>query len=180
MRKKNGFSLLELLIVIVIIAIIVIIALPVYFRALEDAKRNTQWNNINAFIKQIELFSIKSGRFPTLQEFQNIIKSSQIFSEIPLCPYNGKNYTFTSSLSSFRTLMQNNNFNNAHILYYESTSKSYTIFYYPPKFYIGNKVSKRFHYLWCWTLPEPQNQVLLKTREEAIEKGYIPCGNCKP
>ncbi len=127
MRKKKGFSLLEILIVIGIIAIITTIALPIYFRALEDAKRNTQWNNINTFIKQIELFSIKSGRFPTYQEFQNIIKSSQIFSETPTCPYNGISYTFTSNLSNFRNLMQNNNFNNAHFLYYTSTQKNFII-----------------------------------------------------
>lgn len=46
--------------------------------------------------------------------------------------------------------------------------------------YIGNKRSKKFHKPTCRTLPAPQNQVPLNSREEAIGAGYSPCGNCRP
>lgn len=180
MRGKKGLSLLELLIVVGIIGIIITISLPIYWRSIEEAKRNAQHNNINIFIRQIEIFSLKNGRYPTPQEFLNLLNNQNHFLEIPLCPYNGKTYTITTSISIFRSSMQNNNFNNAHLLYYETIGKSYTLWYYPPKFYIGNKASKIFHYPWCWTLPSPVNQILLSSREEALEKGYTPCGNCKP
>ena len=49
-------------------------------------------------------------------------------------------------------------------------------------FYIGNRNSKRFHYPQCPSVLDmkEKNKVLLDSREEAIEKGYTPCGNCHP
>ncbi len=48
--------------------------------------------------------------------------------------------------------------------------------------YIGHKESKKFHYPDCkWGMKiKPENQVWFDSREEAIEKGYIPCKVCKP
>ena len=46
--------------------------------------------------------------------------------------------------------------------------------------YIGNKKSKKFHRPTCRSLPKESNRVYLSSREEAVDKGYDPCGNCKP
>ncbi|MEQ8235176.1 MAG: MBL fold metallo-hydrolase [Syntrophomonadaceae bacterium] len=46
--------------------------------------------------------------------------------------------------------------------------------------YIGNKNSKKFHLPTCGTLPAPYNQVFFASRDEAIQQGYTPCGNCHP
>ena len=46
--------------------------------------------------------------------------------------------------------------------------------------YIGNLNSKVFHREDCPNLPAEQNQVMFSSREEAVEEGYSPCGNCKP
>lgn len=46
--------------------------------------------------------------------------------------------------------------------------------------YIGNKNSKKFHYLDCSSLPTEKNRAYLTSREGAIEEGYTPCGDCKP
>lgn len=46
--------------------------------------------------------------------------------------------------------------------------------------YIGNRKSKKFHLPSCSYLPDQYNQVELDSREEAIEKGYTPCGHCNP
>lgn len=46
--------------------------------------------------------------------------------------------------------------------------------------YIGNKKSMKFHSEKCASLPEEQNRVYLKSREEAVELGYTPCGSCQP
>ncbi len=46
--------------------------------------------------------------------------------------------------------------------------------------YIGNKNSKKFHLKDCSSLPKENNSVRFKTREDAVNEGYIPCGICKP
>lgn len=46
--------------------------------------------------------------------------------------------------------------------------------------YIGNRNSKKFHRPNCRTLPDEKNRVPLSSREEAVSKGYSPCGNCNP
>ena len=49
-----------------------------------------------------------------------------------------------------------------------------------PGAYIGNRNSKKFHIPSCRTLPAPHNQVPLASRDEAVQAGYVPCGNCNP
>ena len=49
--------------------------------------------------------------------------------------------------------------------------------------YILNTNSKKFHYPNCGSLKdikEHNRQTTSKSREELIEEGYSPCGNCKP
>lgn len=46
--------------------------------------------------------------------------------------------------------------------------------------HIGNINSKKFHRPDCKTLPAEHNQVMLETRDHAIENGYEACQNCKP
>lgn len=46
--------------------------------------------------------------------------------------------------------------------------------------YIGNANSKVFHLDACPNLPAEKNQVLFSAREDAVNAGYTPCGNCKP
>lgn len=46
--------------------------------------------------------------------------------------------------------------------------------------YIGNKNSKKFHLPTCKNLPAEKNRVYLSSRSEAVQKGFDPCGNCKP
>ncbi len=48
--------------------------------------------------------------------------------------------------------------------------------------YIGNKNSMKFHLPNCRAVSQmkEKNKVEFKTREEAIEHGYKPCGECNP
>ena len=46
--------------------------------------------------------------------------------------------------------------------------------------YIGNVKTKKFHTLYCSSLPDEQNRVYFYTRQEAIDAGYIPCKRCNP
>ncbi|MCL6518322.1 MAG: hypothetical protein K6T99_00650 [Armatimonadetes bacterium] len=46
--------------------------------------------------------------------------------------------------------------------------------------YVGNKRSLKFHRQDCRYLPAEKNRTYFKTREEAINEGYVPCKVCKP
>ena len=46
--------------------------------------------------------------------------------------------------------------------------------------YIGNAKSKVFHRPTCKNLPSEKNAISIDSREEAIARGYRPCGNCNP
>jgi len=46
--------------------------------------------------------------------------------------------------------------------------------------YIGNRKSKKFHFVSCRTLPKENNRTYFSSREEAVSEGYTPCGNCNP
>lgn len=48
------------------------------------------------------------------------------------------------------------------------------------EYYIGNIKSKKFHRPDCHTLPAEKNRAILDTREQAVDGGYSPCGNCNP
>lgn len=46
--------------------------------------------------------------------------------------------------------------------------------------YIGNKNSKKFHRQDCSSLPAEKNRVELSSREEAMDRGFVPCKRCCP
>lgn len=46
--------------------------------------------------------------------------------------------------------------------------------------YIGNKNSLKLHCSDCKSLPYEKNRVYFKNRDEAIDKGYLPCSQCQP
>ena len=48
--------------------------------------------------------------------------------------------------------------------------------------YIGNKKSMKFHYPDCRSVKtmKESNKVEFSSREEAIERHFVPCGDCKP
>ncbi len=46
--------------------------------------------------------------------------------------------------------------------------------------YIGNKKSKVFHSEACPNLPSDKNRKDFSSRDDALNSGYKPCGNCNP
>lgn len=46
--------------------------------------------------------------------------------------------------------------------------------------YIGNINTKKFHLPTCHSLPMEKNRIYVNSREEIVNMGYSPCGNCRP
>ncbi len=80
-----------------------------------------------------------------------------------VCRSDGKNLTFTTDKSATVT----------NPTAYDGSGQQAQA-----ETFIGNKNSKKFHLPTCSGLPAEKNQVVFSTYDEAVEKGYAPCGNC--
>ncbi|MFN3698653.1 MAG: type II secretion system protein [Dictyoglomus sp.] len=134
MNKNIGFSLLELLTVLFIIAIIIAIALPIYFDAVKEAKRNIQIQNMRIVKQGLEIYYLKNKSYPqdawsfTTYFFYNPLYFSETSNLI--CPYNGKPYNviqwqpyYTNWDDIWDWVELSNNYNN---IYYKSENPTYS------------------------------------------------------
>lgn len=66
--RKNGFTLLELMVVLLILALLATIAAPQVMKHLAKAKSETAKIQIDALTASVNYFQLDTGRFPTDQE----------------------------------------------------------------------------------------------------------------
>ena len=65
MKNKQGFTLMEMLIVVAIIAVLVAIAIPVYQGQVHKAKVAADWANLRAYYAELQLDYLTSGAYNT-------------------------------------------------------------------------------------------------------------------
>lgn len=103
--KKQGFTLLELLVVIVIIGLLAAFVAPKYFGQISKSKTQVAKAQIEAFDKAIDQFRVDTGHFPTTEQGLNGLFSQPanepmwhgpyIKKSIPIDPW-GNAYVFKS------------------------------------------------------------------------------------
>ena len=64
-RRKNGFTLIEVLIVVVIMAVLAATVIPQFADSTKDAKLSTLKFNLHTLRAQIELYKAQHGKYPT-------------------------------------------------------------------------------------------------------------------
>jgi len=67
-RRRDGFTLLELLVVLVILGLLVGIAAPAAIRFLSKAKSDVARIQLQSISTSLDLFHIDLGRYPTEEE----------------------------------------------------------------------------------------------------------------
>jgi general secretion pathway protein G len=89
--RKNGFTLVEVLLVVVILGLLAMVAIPRFAASGEDAKTNACKANVSLLNSQIELYAVQhDGTYPADQsEFESmILKNTDLFPDgAPECPY---------------------------------------------------------------------------------------------
>jgi general secretion pathway protein G len=64
MRRSRGFTLIELLVVLVIVATLLTIAVPRYFRSLDQARETTLLQDLSVMRDAIDKFMGDTGHYP--------------------------------------------------------------------------------------------------------------------
>lgn len=117
MKKTNGFTIVELLIVIVVIAILAAITV-VAFNGVQGRSRDAQRvSDMQSIVKALELYKTTNGAYPaavptanasgwevstdgtTATSFLNALVSNKTIAKVPLDPINAGTVVNTSSLA---------------------------------------------------------------------------------
>jgi type IV pilus assembly protein PilA len=97
-RRPEGFTLIELMIVILIIAILVAIAVPVYLNARQNAQKRTCQSNIRTVDSAIQAYeaTMPDGQAPGNATWQADMLSdgTKVLKAIPKCPQASTAYTW--------------------------------------------------------------------------------------
>jgi prepilin-type N-terminal cleavage/methylation domain-containing protein len=96
LRRPEGFTLIELMIVILIIAILVAIAVPVYLNARRNAQRRTCQANLRTVDSSVEAYEADTESLPT--SIANMVAAgNKVLKTTPRCPVDTTaDYTWVS------------------------------------------------------------------------------------
>lgn len=99
--KKNGFTLIELMIVIIIIGILISISLPNFLSAQEKAKISSIKSNMKTFQVMLESYSVDwGGTYPRLpEEFKEDSLNKKYYKNYKN-PITGKNLLIDNTITS--------------------------------------------------------------------------------
>lgn len=85
--RKNGFTLVEILIVVVILGILAAIVIPQFSSASQEAKESNLKSNLQAIRSQIQLYNIKEGVYPTAATLSTDMVTDGYFRSFPANPF---------------------------------------------------------------------------------------------
>lgn len=86
-RRRNGFTLIEMVMVVALIGLLLSIAVPRYFHTLDQAKIQVQQQNLATLRDAIDKYFGDRGRYPDALE--DLVKQRYLRS-IPLDPLTSK------------------------------------------------------------------------------------------
>ena len=90
MKRKHGFTLVELLFVVMILAVLASIVVPRVTQSADNAKKAKCQSNIANLIRAIEMYAAQNdGIYPTADNFSSaVLNSTNYFPHgAPVCPY---------------------------------------------------------------------------------------------
>ena len=83
MKKRSGFTLIEIMVVVVIIGLLAAIVVPNVLVRLEEARRTTAKTQIEAFATSLEMYRLRIGRYPTTQQGLDALVRKPTVSPVP-------------------------------------------------------------------------------------------------
>ena len=86
-QNKNGFTLMEMLIVIAIIAVLIAVAIPVFASQLEKAREATDLANVRSAYAQVSTEALLRQTEPVSYRIRKITESFSLGAEKPIHLY---------------------------------------------------------------------------------------------
>ncbi|WP_442838742.1 type II secretion system protein [Acinetobacter baumannii] len=87
MNKKNGFTIVELLVVLAIIALLLSIVVPRYINKIDESKEVALRQNLSSLRHSIDNFYADKGYYP---EKLNDLVEKRYLREVPIDPITGE------------------------------------------------------------------------------------------
>jgi general secretion pathway protein G len=91
MKRRRGFTFVELMVVITIIVILISMAIPIYNRSIIRAKESVLANNLYTLRTVIDQYSYDKGKAP--QQLQDLVSEGYL-QKLPVDPITGSNQTW--------------------------------------------------------------------------------------
>lgn len=106
-RKRNGFTLVELLTVVLILSILMSVAMPLYLNAVDDTRKKVCRTNMVTIANAVMAARVKSraANFGTLITGGVATTNLPDLTSVPVCP-NGGAYTLANGSSSSNATFQ--------------------------------------------------------------------------
>lgn len=83
LRRRRGFTLVEVLVVLAVIALLITVAMPSYLERIEDARVHVLRENLKVMRMAIDRFHADTGRYPTALEE---LVGARYLRELPVDP----------------------------------------------------------------------------------------------
>lgn len=93
MNKKNGFTIVELLVVLAIIALLLSIVVPRYIDKIDESKEVALRQNLSSLRHSIDKFYADKGYYP---EKLNDLVEKRYLREVPIDPITGERHWKTT------------------------------------------------------------------------------------
>jgi general secretion pathway protein G len=87
-RGRNGFTLIELMIVMAIVVILISVAIPFYMKSINRAKESVLHNNLSAMRNAIDEYSYDKQKAP--QQMSDLVSEGYL-RDVPKDPITGTN-----------------------------------------------------------------------------------------
>ena len=101
-KRRDGFTLLELLIVVVILGILAAIIIPRFTVSAAEAKKNACAQNVANINTQVERWYFEKGSWPA-GDLADIAADTDYFPEgLPTCPVDGSAYKIDTTGGTYR------------------------------------------------------------------------------
>lgn len=91
LKRRRGFTFVELMVVITIIVILISMAIPIYNRSIIRAKESVLANNLYTLRTVIDQYSYDKGKAP--QQLQDLVTEGYL-QKLPVDPITGSNQTW--------------------------------------------------------------------------------------